>query len=116
MTARGEQRRLPASVVELLERFGSEMRCGAADRLFFDKAAIQRLEKHFCDRRSFRHLERWLSLRLQTRIHLTQDNDVDQTFTPDRSDQPFDKAILPGRGWCGGLVPDAAVCRNGTRT
>jgi hypothetical protein len=51
MTPRGE-RRLPASVVELLERFGSEMRCGAADRLFFDKAAIQRLEKHFCDRRS----------------------------------------------------------------
>jgi hypothetical protein len=29
------------------------------------------------------------------------------TFTPDRSDQPFDEAVLPGRGWCGGLVPDA---------
>src|SRR5262249_61860327 len=26
---------------------------------------------------------------------------------PDRSDQPFGKAILPGRGWCGRLVPDA---------
>src|SRR6266850_1303535 len=41
----------------------------------------------------------------QTR--LAQDNDVVHTFTPDRSDQPFGKAILPRRGWCGGLVPDA---------
>src|SRR4030088_976922 len=29
------------------------------------------------------------------------------TLTPDRSDQPFRKAILPGRGWCGRLVRDA---------
>src|SRR5258708_8315993 len=42
-----------------------------------------------------------------TQMHLAQDNDVVQTFTPDRSDQPFDKAILPRRGWCGRLVPDA---------
>ena len=28
-------------------------------------------------------------------------------LAPDRSDQPFGKAILPGRGWCGRLVPDA---------
>src|SRR5712671_1164742 len=27
-------------------------------------------------------------------------------LTPDRSDQPFGKAILPRRGWCGRLVPD----------
>ena len=27
---------------------------------------------------------------------LAQDNDVVHTFTPDRSDQPFDKAIVPG--------------------
>src|SRR6202041_1330473 len=40
-------------------------------------------------------------------MHLAQDNDVVQTLTPDRSDQPFDKAILPGRRWCGWLVPDA---------
>src|SRR6266851_9593103 len=33
-------------------------------------------------------------------MHLAQDNDVVQTLTPDRSDQPFGKAILPGRGWC----------------
>src|SRR6202162_1813424 len=30
-----------------------------------------------------------------------------QTLAPDRSDQPFGKAILPGRGWCGRLVPNA---------
>src|ERR1700731_50608 len=48
-------------------------------------------------------------VRLQNlpQMHLAQDNDVVYTLTPDRSDQPFDKAILPGRGWCGGLVPDA---------
>src|SRR6202048_3038060 len=40
-------------------------------------------------------------------LHLAQDNDVVHTFTPDRSDQPFGKAILPRRGWCGRLVPDA---------
>ncbi|MEH2562115.1 hypothetical protein V1289_001742 [Bradyrhizobium sp. AZCC 2289] len=33
--------------------------------------------------------------------------DVVHTFTADRSDQPFDKPILPLRGWCGRLVPDA---------
>jgi len=32
---------------------------------------------------------------------------VVHTFTPDRSDQPFHKAILPRRGWCSRLVPDA---------
>src|SRR5882672_382178 len=40
-------------------------------------------------------------------MRLAQDNDVVHAFTPDRSDQPFHKAILPGRGWCGKLVPDA---------
>src|SRR6202163_4311122 len=42
-----------------------------------------------------------------TQMHLAQDNDVVYTLTPDRSDQPFDKAVLPGRGWRGRLVPDA---------
>src|SRR6202790_323915 len=42
-----------------------------------------------------------------TQMHLAQDNDVVYTLTPDRSDQPFGKAILPRRGWCGRLVPDA---------
>ena len=40
-------------------------------------------------------------------MHLAQDNDVVHTLTPDRSDQPFGKAILPRRGRCGRLVPDA---------
>jgi hypothetical protein len=40
-------------------------------------------------------------------MHLAQDNDVVHTLTPDRSDQPFGKAILPRRGWCGRHVPDA---------
>jgi hypothetical protein len=51
-------------------------------------------------------------------MHLAQDNDVVQALTPDRSDQPFGKAILPGRGWCGRLVPDAhgaqSACDDGT--
>ena len=40
-------------------------------------------------------------------MHLAQDNDVVHTFTPDRSDQPFGKSILPRRGWCGRFVPNA---------
>ena len=28
-------------------------------------------------------------------------------LAPDRSDQPFGKAILPGRGWCNRPIPDA---------
>src|ERR1700753_20759 len=38
---------------------------------------------------------------------LAQDNDVVHTFAPDRSDQPFDEAILARRRWSGGPVPDA---------
>ena len=47
-----------------------------------------------------------------TQMHLAQDNDVVHTFTPDRSDHPFDKAILPRRGWCGRLVPDAHAAQS----
>src|SRR6266404_6972648 len=43
----------------------------------------------------------------RTQMHLAQDNDVVHTLAPDRPDQPFGKAILPRRGWCGGSVPDA---------
>src|SRR6266478_3499140 len=48
-------------------------------------------------------------VRLQNlaQMHLAQDNDMVYTLTPDRSDQPFGKAVLPGRGWRGRLVPDA---------
>src|ERR1700730_15825682 len=40
-------------------------------------------------------------------MRFAQDNDVVPTFTPDRSDQPFGKSILPGRRWCNGPIPDA---------
>src|SRR4029453_17784377 len=39
-------------------------------------------------------------------MRLAQDNDVVHALTPDRSDQPFGKAVLPGRGWCGRFVPN----------
>ena len=42
-----------------------------------------------------------------TQMHLAQNYDVVHTLTSDRSDQPFGRAILPRRGWCGRLVPDA---------
>src|ERR1035437_121138 len=41
-----------------------------------------------------------------TQMLLTQDNDVVQTLAPDRSDQPFGKAVLPRRGRCNWLVSD----------
>src|SRR5260370_40736204 len=40
-------------------------------------------------------------------MRLTHNNAVVHTLAPDRSDQPFGKAILPRRSWCGRLVPDA---------
>jgi len=40
-------------------------------------------------------------------MHFAQNNNVVHAFTPGRSDRPFHKAILPGRGWCGRLVADA---------
>src|ERR1700730_14067585 len=42
-----------------------------------------------------------------TQMRLAQDNHMVDALAPDRSDQPFGKAILPGRGWAGRLVPDA---------
>jgi hypothetical protein len=40
-------------------------------------------------------------------MHVSQDNDVVHTFTPDQSDQPFGETIVPRRSRCGRLV---AVC------
>src|SRR5713101_2733508 len=40
-------------------------------------------------------------------MHLAQDNHMIDALAPDRSDQPFGKAILPRRGWRGRLAPDA---------
>ncbi len=59
-----QQRAIPPFMVELLERFGSAMRCGKAEKLFFDKAARKRLERHLGGPRSLRHVERWLNLYL----------------------------------------------------
>lgn len=60
--ARLQQRAIPPFIIELLERFGSVMRCGGAEQLFFDKAARKRLERHMGGRRSFRHVEPWLNV------------------------------------------------------
>jgi hypothetical protein len=53
-----------------------------------------------------------------TQMLLAQDNDVVHTFTPDRADQPFSKAILPRRGWRNGLIADThgtqSACDDGT--
>src|ERR1700674_2827676 len=55
-----------------------------------------------------------ISIRFQNsaQMSLAQDNDVVHTFTPDRSDQAVNKAILPGRGWCNRLVPDAHAAQS----
>jgi len=38
---------------------------------------------------------------------LAYDDEMVHALAPDRSDQPFGKTILPGRGRRGGLIPDA---------
>ena len=40
-------------------------------------------------------------------MRLTQNDQMIHALAPDRSDQPFCKAILPGRGRCDGFIPDA---------
>jgi hypothetical protein len=42
-----------------------------------------------------------------TQVRLAQDDDVVDTLTPDRSDQPFGETILPRRGGRNRLIPDA---------
>ncbi len=49
-------------------------------------------------------------------MRLAQDNEMINTLAPDRSDQPFSKAILPTRFWGGGLVPYAVPTANQIRT
>src|ERR1700736_6999006 len=41
-----------------------------------------------------------------SQVFLVQGNDVVQPLAPDRSDQPFGKAVLPRRGRCNWLVSD----------
>jgi hypothetical protein len=61
---RMQQRAIPPLIIEMLERFGSAMRCGGAEQLFFDKAARKGLERHLGGPRSLRHVERWLNVYL----------------------------------------------------
>ena len=44
---------------------------------------------------------------MPAQMSLTRDNDVIHTLAPDRSYQPFGKAILPRRGRCNRLVSNA---------
>jgi|GEM_PF-1556785 hypothetical protein len=39
-------------------------------------------------------------------MRLAQDNDAVHTLAPYRPDQRFGEAILPGRDWCSGFIPD----------
>lgn len=57
-----QQRAIPAFVVELLERCGTEVRCGDADRLFFDKAAKKRLKQYLGGDRALQLIERWMGV------------------------------------------------------
>src|SRR5260221_8777603 len=62
-----------------------------------------------------------VSVRFQNsaQMCLAQDNDAVQTLAPDRSDQPFGKAILPRRGRCNWLVANAhgtqSACDDGAK-
>jgi hypothetical protein len=57
-----QQRGIPPFVVDFLLQFGSSFRCGGADRLMFDKAAIQRLRRHLGGDRGLKLLEGWLGV------------------------------------------------------
>ena len=59
---RMQQRSIPPFVLDLLDRFGSSMRCGRAERLFFDKTARRRLKTHLGGARGLRALEGWLDV------------------------------------------------------
>jgi hypothetical protein len=60
--ARIQQRGIPPLVIELLERFGSSMRCKDAERLFFDNSARRRLTAHLGGHRGLSVIDRWLDV------------------------------------------------------
>ena len=60
-SARLQQRAIPPFALELLERFGAEERCGGAIRLFFDRAARKRVQRHFGGPRGLRSVEHLLN-------------------------------------------------------
>src|ERR1700730_5589647 len=45
-------------------------------------------------------------------MRLTKNDDMIQALAAERTDQPLGKAILPRRGWCDRLVPDAHVAQS----
>jgi hypothetical protein len=57
-----QQRAVPPFVLELLQRFGSSMRCGGAERIFFDKAARRRVKDYLGGSRGLRAVESWLGV------------------------------------------------------
>jgi len=57
-----QQRAVPPFVVDLLDQFGSVIRCCGADRLIFDKAAVRRVKRHLGGNRGLRMIEPWLSI------------------------------------------------------
>ncbi len=59
---RMQQRSIPPMALELLERFGSECRCGGAYRLYFDKAARRRMRDHYGGSGSPKRIESWLNV------------------------------------------------------
>lgn len=59
---RMRQRSIPPRVIELLERFGSECRCGGAYSLYFDKAARRRMQDHFDSSGMPKWLGAWLNV------------------------------------------------------
>ena len=59
--ARAQQRNVPPAIVELIERFGTCKRSSGADRMYFDKAARQRLIQHF-GKQGQSPILRWLNV------------------------------------------------------
>ncbi|WP_439530816.1 hypothetical protein [Pannonibacter sp.] len=62
--SRMQQRGIPARVVELLERFGTAVRCSGATRIIFDRKAIRRLQHHLGGERGLAVIERWMKVYL----------------------------------------------------
>ncbi len=60
--ARMQQRSVPQLVLELLERFGTWVRCNGADRIIFDKKALKRIRRHLGGERGLAVIERWLKV------------------------------------------------------
>ncbi len=59
--ARLQQRALPEGLIRVFEEFASEMRCGSADCLYFDKPARKRLQLAMGGPRGLRFYEAWLN-------------------------------------------------------